>query len=257
MARKVDFNSDLGESFGPYTIGDDEAMMPVITSANVACGFHGGDPIVMERTVRLAKQHGVGIGAHPGFPDLAGFGRREMRLSMDDLRTLHLYQVGALWAFARAQGLTLQHVKSHGALYNMAATSEAWSRAIVEVITSLDRNLILVTLCGSVTERVAREAGLRVAGEGFADRGYERDGSLVSRAKPGSLITDPDAVARRVVRMATEGVMETVDGGELRLRPDTICFHGDTPGAPRLVGAAREALARAGVELAPMGQWLS
>ncbi len=257
MARYVDFNSDLGESFGPYTIGDDGAMMPVITSANVACGIHGGDPIVMERTVGLAKQHGVGIGAHPGFPDLAGFGRREMRLSIDDLRTLHLYQIGALWAFAQAQDASLQHVKSHGALYNMAANNEAWSRAIVEAIRSVDRHLILVALSGSVTERVAREAGLRVAAEGFADRGYERDGSLASRAKPGSLITDPDIVARRVVRMVTDGVVETVDGGELRLRPDTICFHGDTPGAPRLARAARDALVRAGVELAPMGRWLS
>lgn len=257
MARQIDFNSDLGEGFGPYTIGDDEAMMPAITSANVACGVHGGDPIIMERTVRLAKRHGVGIGAHPGFPDLAGFGRREMRLSPDELRTLHLYQIGALWAFARAQGVPLQHVKPHGALYNLATNNEAWSRAIVEAIATFDRSLILITLCGSVMERVARAAGLRVAGEGFADRAYERDGSLVSRSKPGSVITDPDTVARRVVRMVTEGTLETMDGGELRLRPDTICFHGDTPGAPRLARAAREALGRAGIELAPIGQWVS
>lgn len=257
MTRKVDFNCDLGESFGPYTIGDDEAMMRVITSANVACGVHGGDPTVMERTVRLATQHGVGIGAHPGFPDLAGFGRREMRLSPDELRTLHLYQIGALWAFARAQGTSLQHVKPHGALHNMAMSNEAWSRAIVAALASLDRSLILITFHGSVMERVAREAGLRVASEGYADRGYERDGSLVSRSRPGSLVTDPEIVARRVVRMVTEGVVETVDGGEIRLQPHTICFHGDTPGAPRLVRAAREALTRAAVELAPIGQWLS
>ncbi len=257
MGRAVDINSDLGESFGAYTIGDDAAMMPVITSANVACGFHGGDPLVMERTVRLARAHGVGIGAHPGLPDLVGFGRRDMRLSPDELRTAHVYQIGALWAFAQAQGVPLQHVKSHGALYNMAAKDEGASRAIVDAVMSVDRRLILVALYGSLMERIGRERGLRVAREAFGDRGYERDGSLVSRAKPGALITDPDAVARRVVRMASEGAVETVDGGEIRIQPDTICFHGDTPGAPRLVRAARDALTRAGVEIAPMGQWLS
>jgi 5-oxoprolinase (ATP-hydrolysing) subunit A len=256
VPRTVDLNSDLGESFGAYTIGSDEAMMPEITSANVACGFHGGDPAVMERTVRLAREHGVGVGAHPGFPDLVGFGRREMRLSPDDIRTIHLYQIGALWAFARAEGLPLQHVKSHGALSNMAWKDEAWSRAIAASIAAVDRALIVIALSGSVLERVSRAAGLQVASEAYADRGYERDGSLVSRAKPGSLITDPEAVARRVVRMVTEGVVDTADGGEVRVQADTICFHGDTPGAPRLVRAAREALRRAGVDVAPMGRWL-
>ena len=256
MPRTVDLNSDLGESFGAYTIGSDEAMMPEITSANVACGFHGGDPAVMERTVRLAREHGVGVGAHPGFPDLVGFGRREMRLSPDDIRAIHLYQIGALWAFARAEGLPLQHVKPHGALSNMAWKDEAWSRAIAASIAAVDRALIVIALSGSVLERVSRAAGLRVASEAYADRGYERDGSLVSRAKPGSLITDPEAVARRVVRMVTEGVVDTADGGEVRVQADTICFHGDTPGAPRLVRAAREALRRAGVDVAPMGRWL-
>jgi len=257
MGRTADFNCDLGESFGVYTIGEDAEMMPVVTSANVACGVHGGDPLVMERTVRLALAHGVGIGAHPGFPDLAGFGRRDMRLSPDELRTTLIYQIGALWAFARAQGASLQHVKGHGALYNMAANDEAQSRAIVDAVASVDRSLILVALCGSVMERVGREAGLRVAGEAFGDRGYRRDGTLVSRSHPGALVTDPSAVARRVVRMVTEGMVEAADGGEVRLAPDTICFHGDTPGAPRLVRAAREALTRAGVEIAPLGQWLS
>lgn len=256
MPRTIDLNSDLGESFGAYTIGSDEAMMPEITSANVACGVHGGDPVVMERTVRLAREHGVGIGAHPGFPDLAGFGRREMRLSLAELRTTVIYQIGALWAFARAQGAALQHVKGHGALYNMAVDDAAQSRAIAEAVRSVDPDLILVVLHGTVMERASREAGLRVAREAFADRAYTPAGTLVSRSQPHALITDPDAVARRVVRMATEGVVEAVDGTELRLTPDTICFHGDTPGAPRLVRAAREALRRAGVDVAPMGRWL-
>ena len=256
MPRTVDLNSDLGESFGAYTIGADDAMMPEITSANVACGFHGGDPLVMERTVRLAKEHGVGIGAHPGFPDLVGFGRREMRLSSGDIRTIHLYQIGALWAFARAAGLPLQHVKPHGALGNMAWKDEAWSREIAAAVAAVDRTLIVIALSGSVLAGVARDAGLRVASEAYADRGYERDGTLMSRAKPGSLLTDPEMVARRVVRMVTDGVVETADGGEVRVQADTICFHGDTPGAPRLVRAAREALGRAGVEVAPMSRWL-
>ncbi len=256
MARTIDLNSDLGESFGAYTIGDDEAMMPVITSANVACGLHGGDPLVMEYTVRLAREHGVGIGAHPGFPDLVGFGRREMRLSPAELRTTIVYQIGALWAFARAQGAALQHVKGHGALSNMAANDEAQSRAIVEAVRSVDPELILIALHGTVMERVAREAGLRVASEAYADRGYTPAGTLISRSHPQALLTDPGAVARRVLRVVTEGVVEAVDGTELRMTPDTICFHGDTPGAPRLVRAAREALQRAGVEVAPMGRWL-
>ncbi len=257
MGRIVDFNCDLGESFGVYTIGEDAEMMPVITSANIACGVHAGDPLVMERTVRLALAHRVGLGAHPGFPDLAGFGRRDMRLSPDELRTTLIYQIGALWAFARAQGATLQHVKGHGALYNMAANDEAQSQAIADAVASVDRSLILVALCGSVMERVARDAGLRVAGEAFGDRGYQRDGTLVRRSHPEALMTDPAAVARRVVRMATEGTIEAADGGVVRLAPDTICFHGDTPGAPRLVRAAREALTGAGVEIAPLGQWLT
>ena len=256
VARTIDLNSDLGESFGAYTIGDDAALMPEITSANVACGVHGGDPLVMERTVRLAREHGVGIGAHPGFPDLVGFGRRDMRLSPAELRTTIVYQIGALSAFARAQGTGLQHVKGHGALYNMAADDEVQSRAIAEAVRSVDPDLILVVLHGTVMERVGRDAGLRVAREAFADRGYTPAGRLVGRSQPQALITDPEAVARRVVRMVTDGVVEAIDGTEIRMTPDTICFHGDTPGAPRLVRAAREALRRAGADVAPMGRWL-
>ena len=257
MGRTVDFNCDLGESFGVYTIGEDAEMMPVVTSANIACGVHGGDPLVMERTVRLALAHGVGIGAHPGFPDLAGFGRRDMRLSADELRTTLIYQIGALWAFARAQGASLQHVKGHGALYNMAANDEAQSRAIVDAVASVDRSLILVALCGSVMERVAREAGLRVAGEAFGDRGYQRNGTLVSRSHPGGPRDRSGGGGAPGRAHGDGGKVEAADGGEVRLAPDTFCFHGDTPGAPRLVRAAREALTGAGVEIAPLGRWLS
>lgn len=256
MAALLDINCDLGESFGAYTIGDDAGMMPAIVSANVACGFHGGDPRVMERTVRLARDHGVEIGVHPGFPDLAGFGRREMHLSDDEVRAAIVYQIGALSAFARALGVSLQHVKPHGALYNMAVHDESLARTIAGAVAAVDPRLILVVLDGSVTERVGREAGLRVAREAFGDRAYHRNGALVGRSHPGALVTDPGAVARRVVRMATEGIVETLDGGEIRLAPHTICFHGDTPGAAALVRAAREGLARSGVEIVPMGRWL-
>ena len=252
----IDLNCDLGESFGAFTIGDDEAMMRVITSANVACGFHGGDPLVMDRTVCLAREHHVQVGAHPGFPDLGGFGRREMRLSEDELRTGLVYQIGALATLARAQGVSLQHVKPHGALYNMAARDEATARTVAAAVAAADPSLILVVLDGSVAERMGREAGLRVAKEAFGDRGYHRNGALVGRSHPGALVTDPAEVARRVVRMVTEGVVDAVDGGEVRLTPHTICFHGDTPGAPELVRAAREGLTRSGVGLAPMGRWL-
>jgi 5-oxoprolinase (ATP-hydrolysing) subunit A len=256
MASVLDINCDLGESFGPYTIGNDAGMMPVIASANIACGFHGGDPLVMERTVRLARDHGVQIGAHPGFPDLAGFGRREMHLSGDELRTAIVYQIGALSAFARTLGVSLQHVKPHGALNNMAARDETLARTIAAAVAAVDPRLILVVLDGSLMERIGREAGLRIAREAFGDRAYHRTGALVGRSHPGALVTDPGAVARRVVRMATEGVVETLEGGEIRLAPHTICFHGDTPGASALARAAREGLTRSGVEIVPMGRWL-
>ncbi len=256
MVSVIDINCDLGESFGAYTIGDDDGMMAVITSANVACGFHGGDPLVMERTVRLAREHGVQVGAHPGFPDLAGFGRREMHLSPDELRTGLIYQIGALSTLAQTQGKGLQHVKPHGALYNMAAHDEALARTIASAVATVDPRLILVVLDGSVLERAGRDAGLQVAREAFGDRAYHRNGALVGRSHPGAVVTDPAAVARRVVRMVTEGVIDALDGGEVRVSPHTICFHGDTPGGPRLVGAARETLTRAGVEIAPMGRWL-
>jgi UPF0271 protein len=204
----------------------------------------------------LAQEHGVQVGAHPGFPDLAGFGRRQMHLSSDELRTGLIYQIGALAALARTHGVSLQHVKPHGALYNMAVRDEMLARALATAVAAVDPRLILVVLDGSIAERTGREAGLRVAKEAFGDRAYHRNGALVSRSQPGALVTDPAAVARRVVRMAIDAVVDALDGGEVRVSPHTICFHADTPGAPELVRAAREGLIRAGVDIAPMGRQL-
>ena len=244
---QIDINSDMGESFGAYTLGQDEALLASVSSANVACGFHGGDPRVMARTVALAKERGVAVGAHPGFPDLAGFGRRDLAISAEEARTDVLYQLGALAAFCRAAGTALRHVKPHGALYNRAATDDALARAIAEAVAAFDPRLILVGLPGSAHQRAAAAAGLPFAREAFADRAYRPDGTLAPRGRPGTLISDPEEVARRAVRVATEGRVRTIDGGDLALAADTICIHGDTPGAPELARAVRAVLERAGV----------
>ena len=216
---RTDLNSDLGESFGAWHMGQDEALMPAITSANIACGFHAGDPRVMRETVRLARAHGVAVGAHPGFPDLAGFGRREMRCSPQEVEDMVVYQVGALAAVAAAQGVRLQHVKAHGALYNMACRDEALADAIAKATSQVD--------AGSDPVRVARlgaarlsgvRHGLRVAAEGFADRAYNRDGTLVSRARPGSVIHEEAEVVSRAVRMARDRTVTAIDGSELPAR---------------------------------------
>jgi len=248
-----DLNCDMGESFGAYQIGQDAQVMPYITSANVACGFHAGDPSVMRETVRLAKTHGVAVGAHPGLPDLVGFGRREMTIAPRDLEDGVAYQVGALAALAAAEGVRLQHVKAHGALYTMAAKNPALADAIARAVAAVDRSLILLGLPGSELLRAGVRAGLHVAGEAFADRAYEPDGSLVSRAKPGAVIHDPEAVVARVLRMAREGVVQAVDGSLVRLDARTVCTHGDTPGAHELVRRLREALEAAGVHVSPLG----
>jgi UPF0271 protein len=248
----IDLNADLGESFGPWTMGHDEALMPNITSANVACGFHAGDPTVMRRTIRLAKQHGVAVGAHPGFPDLAGFGRREMSLATAELEDLVLYQVAALAGVAAAEGVRLQHVKAHGALYNMAARDTALARAIAKAVAAFDRTLILMGLPNSALLREGEAAGLRVAAEVFADRTYEADGSLTSRRMPGSVIHDPARVVTRVVEMVASGQVTATDGTVVALRADTICLHGDTPGAADLARAVRAALDAAGIKVAAL-----
>jgi UPF0271 protein len=253
---RIDINCDMGESFGPWRMGEDEQVMPHITSANIACAAHAGDPSVMRRTVRLALAAGAAIGAHPGFADLQGFGRREMTVDPAEIEDSLIAQIGALTAIAYAEGGRLQHVKAHGALYNMAARDRPLADAVARAIRASAGSLIMFGLPGSPMIDAARAAGLRVAAEGFADRSYEPDGSLTPRRRPGAVIHDPDAVVARAARMAGEGVVLTVSGREVPLRVDTICVHGDTPGAPELARRIRGALEAAGASVAPVGTWL-
>lgn len=249
----IDINCDLGESFGPWPMGEDARVLPHITSANIACGAHAGDPSVMRRTVRLARAAAVRIGAHPGFPDLQGFGRREMKVDPVELEDLLIAQIGALTAIAHAEGAALQHVKAHGALYNMAAREPALAAAIARAIAACGKSLIMFGLPNSPMIEAGQAAGLRVAAEGFADRSYEEDGSLTPRSRPGAVIHDPEAVVLRSVRMVREGIVLTASGREVPLRVDTICVHGDTPGAPELARRIHEGLVAAGATVAPIG----
>ena len=251
--RHVDLNCDLGESFGAFVIGADAELMSTISSANVACGFHAGDPAVMRRTVRMAREAGVAVGAHPGLPDLVGFGRRDMRVTPHEVEDMVLYQVGALRAIASAEGVTLRHVKAHGALYNMAARDRGLAEAIARAVRAVDPALILFGLAGSEMLRAASAAGLPTAAEGFADRTYEPDGSLTPRAQAHALLQDQGSVVRRAVRMASQDSVVTTDGSEIVMRVDTMCIHGDTPGAPELARAVRTGLERAGIAIAPVG----
>jgi UPF0271 protein len=244
---RIDLNSDLGESFGPWKMGADEALMTSITSANVACGFHAGDPSVMRHTIALAKSHGVAVGAHPGFADLVGFGRRDMQLAPAEVEDLVLYQVAAIAGVAAAGGVRLQHVKPHGALYNMAARDSSLAAAIARAVAAFDRSLILFGLPNSRLLQEAENVGLPVAAEIFADRTYEPDGSLTSRRKPGSVIHDPAQVVDRAVQMVKSGRVKTTDGSEIPLRTDTMCLHGDTPGSAELAQRIRQALEASGV----------
>ncbi len=256
MVRVVDINCDMGESFGRYTLGQDGLIVKFISSANVACGFHAGDPIVMDETVRLVAENGIGCGAHPGFPDLLGFGRREMMLSSREIRASVIYQLGALSGFAGRYGIRLQHVKPHGALYNMAARDYRVARAVAEAVACFDHRLILLCPAGSEMARAGREVGLCSASEVFADRAYESDGTLVRRSEPGSVIDHPDEVAERVLGIVMHGRVRTRDGGELKVSPDSICIHGDTPGAPALAERIRKVLLDFGVSVEPLGGFL-
>lgn len=253
----IDINCDMGESFGSYTIGNDEKIIGAITSANIACGFHAGDPLVMDKTVRLAKENKVGIGAHPGFPDLMGFGRRKLQTFPGEITGYMIYQIGALTAFAGAHGTKLQHVKPHGALYNMAAVDDRVAGEVVAAVRAADRDLILVTQPGSVLAELAGKAGLRVAREAFADRAYQENGRLASRSLPGAVIHDPRVVRERVVRMVRDGSLISIDGKTITLEVDTICVHGDTPGAAELAADIRKELERAGIEVKPMMEFVA
>jgi len=251
----IDLNSDMGESFGAYTIGADEEILRWVTSANVACGWHGGDPHVMRQTVARAKALGVAVGAHPSYPDLLGFGRRPMQITRQEARDYVLYQVGALRAFVEAAGLTLQHVKPHGAIYNVAAKDRELSLGIAEAVKEAGGDLILMGLPDSEMLKAAQEVGVRIAREAFGDRAYNEDGSLVSRKIAGSLITDPDRVAERVIGLA-QGRVTAITGKEIRFQAETICLHGDTPGAATIARRVRERLEKEGAQVRPLGTFL-
>ena len=247
----MDLNSDLGEGYGRWTLGDDAALLEIVTSANVACGFHAGDPATIDRTVRTTVERGVAVGAQVSYPDLVGFGRREIDVPPGDLTADVLYQLGALEAFARAAGSRVRYVKPHGALYNRIVRDPVQAAAVVEAIRRYDPALPLLTLPGSAAMAAAAEAGVPAVGEGFADRAYTAEGRLVSRREPGAVLGDPDRVAARALRMATEGRVETADGGEVAVQVRSLCVHGDTPGAVELARAVRAALEGAGVPLEP------
>ncbi|MFW6376453.1 MAG: LamB/YcsF family protein [archaeon] len=248
----VDLNCDLGEGFGAYSIEIDEAVMENISSANVAAGFHAGDPMELEDTVAYAKEYETAVGAHPGLPDLLGFGRREMDVSTDEVRNYVTYQVGAVRAFCDRASVELQHVKPHGALYNMASNDEAVATGIIQALTELPDSPTLLALSGSKFASMAEEAGLDVRHEAFADRAYNRDGTLVSRSREGAVIHDSDRLARRAVKMVEDGEVETIDGETIELRVDSICVHGDTPEASEHVTRLTDAFEKEGISVAPL-----
>lgn len=255
MTYMVDLVADLGEGFGAYTMGDDEALLDVLTSANIACGFHAGDPRIMDATVRHCVRRGVAVGAHPSFPDLVGFGRRAMDLTPDEVRTDMLYQIGALRAFATAHGTQVRHIAPHGRLGNLVATRPDYAQAVAEAVESLDRSLIVLAQDGALAD-AARARGLRVGIVGIADRAYRDDGTLVPRSEPGAVIHDPGEIAERTVRMVTEGVVRGVDGRDLPVECDTVLLHGDTPGAITLAHRIRRELLAAGVQITPLANVL-
>jgi len=259
LLKSIDLNSDVGESFGIYSLGLDEEVIPLISSANIACGYHAGDPAVMRHTVALAKKNGVGLGAHPGLPDLVGFGRRNMDVSLEEIKDFVTCQIGALQAVAALQGARMQHVKPHGALYNMAGKNPAIWDAVAEVMAGLDERLILFVLAGSdrqELESIGKRRGIRIAFEFFADRAYNTDGSLVSRKLPGAVIHENDVVAAKVLKFVKEGKVKTIEGSDIELKAETICVHGDNPKALALVKKIRETLGGAGVAVKPVATFI-
>jgi len=248
----IDFNCDMGESFGAYKMGLDEQVVRFVTSVSIACGFHAGDPTWMAHTVKIAEEAGAGIGAHPAYPDLQGFGRRDMSLTAEEVRSSVKYQVGALAAFTKDR--RLQHVKPHGAMYNKAVKDRDQAKAIVQAIREYDADLIHVVLAGSLWEQVAREAGVRLARECYADRAVTSQGQLVPRSQAGAVIHDEEQVVKRSLKLATQGRVTAVDGTEIDFQADTICLHGDTPGAVRLAETVRRELTAAGVKIRRLSQ---
>jgi len=248
MTTYIDINCDMGESYGRWTLGHDEEVMPNITSANIACGFHGGDPATIRKTVRLALDHGVAIGAHPSLPDLQGFGRRAMKITPQDMYDLVIYQAGAVEAFARAAGGRLHHVKCHGALYNMAATDEGLSEAMVKA--AKDLGVMLYVLSNSRNFEIAKKAGIPVAGEVFADRGYSDDGTLAPRDRPGGMIEDAQQSVRQALAMIEEGYVTSLSGKRVPVSADTLCLHGDQPGAVTFAKELRSVFAKKGIAVA-------
>jgi 5-oxoprolinase (ATP-hydrolysing) subunit A len=250
-AVRCDLNSDLGEGFGAWSLGDDEALLDLVTSANVACGFHAGDPSTMRRVVAAAAARGVAVGAQVSYPDLVGFGRRRMDVAPDELTADVLYQVGALDGVCRAAGARVRYVKPHGALYNRVADDDEQAAAVVAAVASYGRGLPLLGLPGSAVERAAADAGVPFVAEAFADRAVTADGRLVPRGQPGAVLTDVDAVARRAVRLVVDGRVTAAGGAEVEAGAASVCVHGDTPGAVAMARAVRAALEAAGVELRP------
>lgn len=247
--KTIDLNCDMGESYGAWKMGADAQVMPFVTSANIACGFHAGDPATIRRTVRLAVDQGVAVGAHPSLPDLQGFGRRNMRITPEELYDLVVYQAGAVEAFARAAGVRLHHVKCHGALYNMAANDAALSEACARAVRDIGRDVLLYALEGSRMMACAAKQGVRAVGEGFADRGYEDDGTLAARDRPGALIEDSSKAVAQALAMIEEGRVTSLGGRQIPVKPGTLCLHGDQPGAAQFARALRESFQSHAIEV--------
>lgn len=250
---RIDLNSDLGESFGSYSIGKDEDVIKYVTSVNVACGWHAGDPVIMEKTVQMAKANGVAVGAHPGFDDKQGFGRRKIQLPPNEIRVMMKYQIGALMAFLQSEGMKMQHVKPHGALYNMAMVDRDVADAVCKAIHEVDPSIYLLAPAGCEMDHAAQRNGLKIAREVFADRAYQEDGTLVPRSLPGAVLHDPEEILARVLRMVKEGKVTTIDGKDIDICADSICVHGDNEKALRIVETIKGGLEQAGVELRNFG----
>lgn len=250
----IDINCDMGESFGKYKLGTDEEILKHVTSANIACGFHAGDPATMRKTVKFAMENGVGIGVHPGLPDLLGFGRRNMDISAQEAYDMVVYQIGALSAFVKSEGGKIQHVKAHGALYNMAAINQSLSEAIAEAVYKVDPELVLFGLANSELVKAGKRIGLRTASEVFADRTYQQDGTLTSRREPDSLITDEDQAVQQVIRMKKEGKVITRQGSDIEIVADTVCIHGDGIHALAFAQKIRTTLEQSGITVRAIGK---